>query len=75
MGSNVLTQYPCLGDSSYNYNASGNFSVVKENGVKYLKIEYENSAFVNFNFSYDGTNLTLNYSKNGSNYVLNFVKQ
>jgi hypothetical protein len=75
MGSNVLTQYPCLGDSSYNYNASGNFSVVKENGAKYLKIEYENSAYVNFNFSFDGTNLGLNYSKNGSNYVLNFVKQ
>jgi len=75
MGSNVLTQYPCLGDTSYNYNANGNFSVVKENGAKYLKIEYENSAYVNFNYSFDGTNLGLNYSKNGSNYVLNFVKQ
>ena len=75
MGSTVLTQYPCLGDTSYNYNASGNFSVVKENGAKYLKIEYENSAYVNFNFAFDGTNLGLNYSKNGSNYVLNFVKQ
>jgi hypothetical protein len=75
LGSNVLTQYPCLGDTSYNYIASGNFSVVKENGAKYLKIEYENSAYVSFHFSFDGTNLGLNYSKNGSNYVLNFVKQ
>jgi hypothetical protein len=75
MGTSALSQYPCLQDSNYNYNASGNYSIGLENGSEYFKIEYENSAFVNFNFSYDGKNLTLNYSKNGSIYVMNFVKQ
>jgi hypothetical protein len=75
MGASAFSQYPCLQDSSYNYNASGNYSIGLENGIEYFRIEYQNSAFVNFNFSYDGTNLTLNYSKNGSNFVMTFVKQ
>jgi hypothetical protein len=75
MGSAVLTQYPCLQDSSYNYSASGNYTVVSNGSSKYFNIEYQPSAFVNFNYTFDGTNLVLNYSKNGSAYILSFVKQ
>jgi hypothetical protein len=75
MGSNILGQYPCLQDSSYNYSASGNFTVMSNGGSKYFKIEYQNSAFVTFDYSFDGTNLSLGYSKNGSNYELKFIKQ
>ncbi|RPI01892.1 MAG: hypothetical protein EHM64_14980 [Ignavibacteriae bacterium] len=74
-GPNVKAQYPCLQDSSYNYSASGNFSVLTSGSSQSFKIEYENSAFVTFDFTFDGVNLILNYSKNGSSYEMSFVKQ
>ncbi|RPI01800.1 MAG: hypothetical protein EHM64_15145 [Ignavibacteriae bacterium] len=74
-GANVLAQYPCLENSSYSYNATGGFSVVSNGSSKSFTIEYQSSAFATFNFTFDGTNLTLNYSKNGSDFELKFVKQ
>jgi hypothetical protein len=71
----TLALYPCLDTTSYSYSASGNYSVFISQGNEYFKIEYQNSAFVNFNFTFDGTNLTLNYSKNGSDFELKFIKQ
>jgi hypothetical protein len=75
MGPSVLTQYPCLQDSSYNFSAAGNYSVVSTGSSKFFNIEYQPSAFVNFDYTFDGTNLSLNYSKDGSAYIMSFVKQ
>jgi len=75
MGSSVLTQYPCLQDSSYNFSAAGNYSVVSTGSSKFFSIEYQPSAFVNFDYTFDGKNLSLNYSKDGSAYIMNFIKQ
>ena len=75
MGASALAQYPCLKEATYNYNASGNYTIGSNNGSQYFRIEYENSAFVNFNFSFDGINLSLNYTDNGSSYSMSFVKQ
>jgi hypothetical protein len=76
MGAQVYSQNPCLGDSIYNYNASGTYTISKDLSGKYFQIEYQNNTYITYHFSYDGTNLTLNYSKkDGSSYVMAFVKQ
>jgi hypothetical protein len=75
IGYSVITQYPCLQDSSYNFSAAGNYSVVSTGSSKFFNIEYQPSAFVNFDYTFDGTNLSLNYSKDRSAYIMSFVKQ
>lgn len=74
-GDAVLAAHPYLQQSAYTYNATGEYSIVNSGSGKAFKIEYEDSAYLIFNFTFDGSTLTLNYSNNGTAYVMTFVKQ
>ncbi|MGE5313166.1 MAG: hypothetical protein ACM3Q4_00570 [Acidobacteriota bacterium] len=75
LGADAIATYPYLEQSSYVYSATGEYRIIRNGSSTAFRIEYEKSAFVTFDFTFDGMLLTLNYSKNGTSYVMKFMRK
>ncbi|MCU7496525.1 MAG: hypothetical protein HF314_07760 [Ignavibacteria bacterium] len=72
----VVRNYPAL-TQNYKYDVSGKWVIEKNpnTGLYEFRIEYNNSVYAAYNYTYNGSTMTLSYKdKNNNEFILTFSK-